>query len=545
MSTNISKKRRENLINKINEIKNYLIENVLNTEFIGYLSELENEIKGTKYGLVYEEHREKIDEILNTHTPVFVEEKELFIDNGGQLNFLIEGDNLPALKLLNKTHKGKIDVIYIDPPYNRGSNDFIYDDKYVGKTDSFRHSKWLSFMNDRLKLAKTLLSEHGVIFISCDDNEQAQLKMLCDEVFGYSNFVGTLIWRKKSGGGQTDEFFVTEHEYIHVYRKSPKFLWIDEKIPITEKGFNMEDDRGKYKIVKLAKWGSAAKKEDRPTMHFPIKSPDGKNVYPIAPDGSPGRWRVGKKTMELLIIQNKIHWEKVDNEWIAYEKIYFEDNDVKILKSRSILYEIAETGDASKMLTSIFGKKDVFENPKPIELIQEILSHTKNSIVLDFFAGSGSTGHAVLKMNSEDGGKRKFILVTNNQNNICRDITFERIKKVIEKENYSASLKYYKIDFVNIDKQLYYEYADKLLLHIKELVQLENGIDLQNNPKVWIAVTDEGIDDFIKDIEKYKKCKKLYLGHDVLLSKEQEEILKQYNIKIVAIPDYYYGELKG
>ena len=297
----------------------------------------------------------------------------------------------------------------------------------------------------------------------------------------------------------------------------------------------MEDDRGKYKIVKLAKWGSAAKKEDRPTMHFPIKSPDGKNVYPIAPDGSPGRWRVGKKTMELLIIQNKIHWEKVDNEWIAYEKIYFEDNDVKILKSRSILYEIAETGDASKMLTSIFGKKDVFENPKPIELIQEILSHTKNSIVLDFFAGSGSTGHAVLKMNSEDGGKRKFILVTNNQNNICRDITFERIKKVIEKENYSASLKYYKIDFVNIDKQLYYEYADKLLLHTKELVQLENGIDLQNNPKVWIAVTDEGIDDFIKDIEKYKKCKKLYLGHDVLLSKEQEEILKQYNIKIVAI----------
>ena len=157
---------------------------------MGYLNELTTQINGQKYGLVFEEHRENIDEMLENNLPVLTEEKELFVGNNGQMNFLLEGDNLASLHLLEKTHKGKIDVIYIDPPYNTGNRDFIYDDDFVDTNDSFRHSKWLSFMEKRLKIARELLNEKGVIFISIDDNEQATLKILCDEIFGENSFVG-------------------------------------------------------------------------------------------------------------------------------------------------------------------------------------------------------------------------------------------------------------------------------------------------------------------------------------------------------------------
>lgn len=169
MSTNISKQKRQDLLNKIKEIRNYIAasqqdENTGN--LLSYLSDLEKDVNGKKYGLVFEEHREEIDEVLDTHTPVLSEEKDLFIDNGGQMNFLIEGDNLASLKLLEKTHKNKIDLIYIDPPYNTGNRDFIYSDVFVDSLDSFKHSKWLSFMRNRLPLARKLLSPQGIIFIS-------------------------------------------------------------------------------------------------------------------------------------------------------------------------------------------------------------------------------------------------------------------------------------------------------------------------------------------------------------------------------------------
>lgn len=193
MSTNISKQKREDLLNKIKEIRNYIAasqqdENTGN--LLSYLSDLEKDVNGKKYGLVFEEHREEIDEVLDTHTPVLSEEKDLFIDNGGQMNFLIEGDNLASLKLLEKTHKGNIDLIYIDPPYNTGKkNDeqgggFIYDDAFVDENDMFIHSKWISFMDKRLKIAKKLLSKDGVIFISIGKEENAPLRILCDEIFG-------------------------------------------------------------------------------------------------------------------------------------------------------------------------------------------------------------------------------------------------------------------------------------------------------------------------------------------------------------------------
>lgn len=183
MSTNISKQKREDLLNKIKEIRNYIAaapqdENTGN--LLSYLSDLEKDVNGKKYGLVFEEHREEIDEILDTHTPVLTEDKDLFIDNGGQMNFLIEGDNLASLQLLEKTHKGKIDLIYIDPPYNTGKKDFRYDDTFVEQEDAFRHSKWVSFIYKRIGFARKLLSNEGIIFISVDDNEFSAMKMFND-----------------------------------------------------------------------------------------------------------------------------------------------------------------------------------------------------------------------------------------------------------------------------------------------------------------------------------------------------------------------------
>jgi len=358
-------------------------------------------------------------------------------------NLIIHGDNLKVLKALLPTYAGKVECIYIDPPYNTGNERWVYNDnvnspmmqewlgKVVDREDLTRHDKWLCMMMPRLKLLRELLSEDGVIFVSIENNEVHRLMMLLDEVF-QGNFVGTLIWRKKEGGGQTDQYFVTEHEYILVYAKSSAFQWIDETIPINEAKFNKNDENGKFCAVKLAKWGSGARKEDRPSMYFPITSPDGEKVYPKAPDGNEGRWRVGKIRMDSLIESDLIYWDKKNGEWIPYEKVYYQEEAIKRIKERSILYELANTGDATKMLTDIFGKKDVFENAKPVELVKFFIRYTtnKNSFILDSFAGSGTTAHAVLGLNKEDGGNRKFILVE------CEDyadkITAERVRRVIK-----------------------------------------------------------------------------------------------------------------
>ena len=182
----------------------------------------------------------------------------------------------------------------------------------------------------------------------------------------------------------------------------------------------------------------------------------------------------------------------------------------------------------SKELLSLFNRK-VFDYPKPLNLMTYLIGIVQKSeaTILDFFAGSGTTGHAVMKLNAEDGGNRKFILCTNNENDICRDITYERIKRVINKEGYNASLKYYKIDYIPISDMLYYEYADELLKHIRELVELENGVNFTGNNEIAILLTEDEVVEFISDENKLKSCKKIYLGHDVLLDGNQEYILEK------------------
>ena len=415
---------RANLIKRVNTLEG--LTDKERSALLGLLRE------NKTYGLVWEDKPEVVEERLRDELPILTEVPERAIiseDKDAPNHILIEGDNLEALATLAYTHEGKIDIIYIDPPYNTGNNDFIYNDSYVDKEDSYRHSKWLSFMSRRLRIAKKLLSDYGVIFISIDDNEQADLKILCDSIFLPSNFCGQFIWRKKSGGGQTDRYFVTEHEYILVYQATNKFCWKDIQIEKSRKNYKYQDEKGSYNLIKLEKWGSSAHKEDRPSMYFPIKNPDGEDFYPVAPDGKAGRWRVGVKKMQTLIKDNLIEWKN----GIPYEKDYYSETEVKTKtqKSRSILYNVGETGDGSNLLTNIFREKDVFQNPKPLSLIKELISHNSANYILDFFSGSGTTLHATMQLNAEDGGNRQCILITNNENNICENITYKRNQLVI------------------------------------------------------------------------------------------------------------------
>jgi len=350
-------------------------------------------------------------------------------------NIYIEGDNLEVLKLLQESYLGKIKMIYIDPPYNTGK-DFVYKDNFAksseeelfesGQKDEYNqrlvvnpetsgryHSDWLSMMYPRLKLARNLLTDDGVIFISIDDNEVHNLRKICDEIFGEGNFVGQYVWRKKYGGGQAVDYFVIEHEYITVYRKTERLQWVDEIINDDASSYNKKDQNGNYKLVKLEKWGNTARREDRPTMYFSLIDPENNRYYPIAPDGGEGRWRVGKEKMENLINNNLIFWERKGEKFIPYEKIYFDPLKVKSIKDRSILYYIAQTGDGTNELTNIYNKKDLFENPKSVKLINKIIGENllEHDIILDFFSGSATTAHAVMQLNSEDGGKRKYIMV--------------------------------------------------------------------------------------------------------------------------------------
>ena len=343
-------------------------------------------------------------------------------------NIYIEGDNLEVLKLLQSPYYNKVKMIYIDPPYNTG-NDFVYEDDFKDPMAKYKevtqqttksnpetmgrfHTNWLNMMYPRLRLAANLLRDDGVIFISIDETELHNLKKICNEVFGEENYIGSFIWRKKDGGGQAKEYFVIEHEFIVVYRKSQQLVWYDKEEARDIAQYNKSDECGNFKITKLAKWGNTARREDRPSMYFSLISPDGTEAFPIAPDGNDGRWRVGRERMNELLQNNLVHWEVKEGKWIPYEKEYFA-NQIKVLKQRSILYDIANTGDGSNVLTSLFSTKDMFENPKPIELVKVFLEATTkdNDIILDFFSGSATTAHAVMQLNAEDGGNRQFIMV--------------------------------------------------------------------------------------------------------------------------------------
>ena len=543
MTTNLSKERRDTLVAKINEIKGFIEhqqqdENTIN--LLSYINELEKEIKSKKYGLVYEEHKEEIDEILENNVPILKEEKDLFVDNGGQINFLIEGDNLACLQLLEKTHKGKVDLIYIDPPYNTGNKDFIYDDSFVDRNDAYRHSKWLSFMNKRLKIAKKLLSPSGVMFISIDDNEQAALKTLCDTIFG-ENRVEQYIWclQDKTEGSFVKTAGLTvrkEHEYIIACFNSPNkhFKRYKGVREFSEGSFSNPDNdpRGDWFSGNISRNGITSTTGSK---YYTITNPAGESFT--------RNWTLSKEEYEEALKDNRIFFAK-NGAGVPRLKIY-KNADIELIQS-SLFNDVHTSITGKNEIKKLFNGETPFNFPKNTFLINRLMTiaeESKDYTILDFFAGSGTTGHAVMKMNAEDGGNRKFILCTNNENNICKEITYERIKRAITQETYQSSLKYMKVDFEPITDKLYYEYADNLLKHIKELVELENAINFDNNNSIAIILTEEELDTLTSNIP--TELETIYLGHDVLPTEEQETIFKTKKIKINIIPDYYYKGLEG
>lgn len=429
MSTNISKKKRDDLLDKIKQIRAFIAaapqdENTGN--LLSYLSELEKDVNGKKYGLVFEEHREEIDEVLDTHTPVLTEDADLFIDHGVQMNFLIEGDNLASLQLLEKTHKGKIDLIYIDPPYNTGAKDFVYDDAFVDTTDGFNHSKWLSFMKQRLSLSKKLLAAHGTIFISIDDNEFSQLKLLCDEVFGANNYVGTILWKKKTNGNNMG-WLPPVHDYILCYSKEIGKIYdfgfeVSEEDILKNYSNPDNDPRGPWTTTDLS--------ANHKGPYFPVTNPKTGDVY-YPPAGR--YWVFNEQEIQRRIADGRIIFGK-SGMARPVQRVFAKDRKFSKRKVESWWDNHGMNADATQELKDIFGVAKVFTHPKPTQLIKDIvkMSCSKTATILDFFAGSGTTGHAVMNLNAEDGGTRRFILCTNNENGICRDVTYERIRRVID-----------------------------------------------------------------------------------------------------------------
>lgn len=435
-----------------------------------------------KYGLVWEDKPEDAEQRMVNEQPVLVEvpERAILSDDAEAPNhILIEGDNLEALTALSYTHAGKIDVIYIDPPYNTGNKDFIYNDSFVDKEDGYRHSKWLSFMNKRLKIAKNLLSDKGVIFISIDDNEQAPLKLLCDEIFGERNFVAKFDWRKKTGANDAKDIAVIT-ESILLYSNS-KVLAVEREIWNRDEGsrnmkrFKFSDEfvetRGKYYLDTLDRGGL----QYSDSMNYGIEAPDGGMIYPngrseFVNDGWIWKWGKDKVKWGLenkfleFVKSKKSSGSKYTIKYKVYENV---DNEGNIRKkvgrafTNFILEPINQQGNSELM--ALFGEVP-FSNPKPLGLLQYLLNTIviKDVTILDFFAGSGTTLHATMQLNAEDGGHRQCILVTNNENGICENVTYERNRRVIQ--GYTTpkgekvpgltrnNLRYYKTKFVPRDK---------------------------------------------------------------------------------------------
>ena len=443
-------------------------------------------------------------------------------------NLYIEGDNLEVLKLLQESYLGKVKMIYIDPPYNTG-NDFIYKDKFKMSSDEYSdksgetdeegnrmlkntdsdgrfHSDWCSMIYPRLMLARNLLSDDGVIFISIDDNEQANLKKICDEVFGAGNFVANLIWQKKKGGSQDSQDFAKEHEYILCYKKS-EWQILDEVEEYGENDFSKIINGKKAKILKLEKWGNHSLRTDRPTLYYAIKDPKGNDFYPVAPNGADGCWRKKPENLD----EKHIFWqENSKGRLTPYEVIYFDEVDFKTIKTRTIFTEYGTTTNATKEILALFENKKLFDTPKPTNLIKKILQVSTNSrnldhkfepdIILDFFSGSATTADAVMQLNSEDGGNRKFIMVQLPEKtdetseaykagykNIC-EIGKERIrragKKILEEnkdkegiENLDIGFRALKLDDTNM-RDVYYspsEYSQDLLSTLESNVKSDRS----------------------------------------------------------------------
>lgn len=600
---NLSQQKRDRMLEFLEQIK---ANHVGDDKALIAINEIETELLAKKYGLVWEKHEEQVDIDMRENVLVFKEvaDKEIHSDlENNTYNFLLEGDNLHSLKLLEKTHRGKIDVIYIDPPYNTGNKDFVYADEFVDNKDEFKHSKWLSFMSERLCLARRLLTKSGIIVISIGYHEVNNLMVLCSELF--ANKQVTCVTVQTSGGKPNGGFtFVQEYlVYITPTDFQPKAM-----------SFTGGNARSPFEGLTLSTFDKVSRPNqaypifiDKKTMHivgigkslteriadgtYVGEKADFKFDYSEAPEGTVAVFPISSKGVEcvwrLIPSRLKNDWEK------GYIKIsknrskanpneysiqYLPEGVINKIESGELPIQGTETnmptlilGDnqtvgseiptiwtqkeffttkGTAMIKDIFKEKK-FSYPKPLEFIMEVLQGVSNpdSIILDFFAGSGTTGQAVLELNRRNCENRKFILCTNNESNLCEEVTYPRLKTVISGnrvddteygEPILANLKYYKTDKIpKTSDDEDYLVTDKLLDYIRELVQLENHIDLSNSQYI-LLLTDEDADELESHPERIENCLGVYKSTDVFLSSSLTRLLKK--VSIYDIPTYYYED---
>lgn len=516
------------------------------------VEKLKKSIKTQKYGLVWADVPEAFEDDVENKLPILEEVPKLAIKSKDDkpTHILIEGDNYHALTCLNYTHKGKIDFIYIDPPYNTGKDGFRYKDKriidkYPDGTEvpidhPFRHSYWLSFMQKRLELSKSILSKEGVIFISIDDNEFSQLKLLCDDIFGEKNFVQNFMWLH--GKGKKDTWSRTLQQYILCYAKDKNKLEGWSFMASADYDFKNPDNdpRGAWFS------GSVSFSEERSNKKH-------KNYYEItSPSGIVWKrqWQCSKDEMDEYLKDKKIFFGLPPSyEAVPRLKIFPDDTSEQI--PQNIIDGVGTTREAQKHLDDMFGKK-VFDYPKPVSLIKWFLEKAikkDNAIVLDYFAGSGTTAEATLEYNQEQNKKCQFILVTDNEGKIMSEVCYPRIKKINSK--FKTPVKYYKASFVGKHNILDADDKDKLQLayHAGEMLSIaENTLELTEKTDHWQIFEGKDrytavyfkeeydeLDDFIKKVKKLNKPVSVYI-----FSWEDDPYIDEFedygNITVKTIP---------
>lgn len=518
-------------------------------------------------------------------------------ENKDSQNVYISGDNLDALQHLAKSYSGKIKVIYIDPPYNTGSDGFVYNDKFnftgeelskrldisieraerilsMTRRGSASHAAWLTFMLPRLSFARDLLTDDGVIFISIDDNEQANLKKICDEVFGEECFIGNIVRPTGQTTGQDSSGLGSSFDYILVYSKKEEIEL--NGLELTEKDklrFQSQDDVGFYAYDQLRKTGSNDKREDRPNMYYGIENPDGEILYPIATAGYESCWRVERKSYENLVKNNLIIWKKTKRNngeiWWPYVKYYL---DGRTKRPSPLWADLEGNKKAAREVRDLFDGKKVFDFPKPVDLLLRIvqIACDKNSIIVDFFSGSSTTAHAVMLKNLEDNSNRRYILIQLPEP--CKpdseaakagyqtidDIGMDRIKrsaKKIKEANPSFTgdlgFKHYTLEEPKQDTLLLMEDFDPVSNSLTTLSVDDFG--LQTVLRTWLVADGYGLTEDAEEVmlgnyEAYWKDDHLYMinpDHDfnessiaALMDKYNGELFSPHNIVIFG---YSFG----
>jgi len=538
-------------------------------ELIDKITELEQR---KKYGLVWEEKKEVEKVVLDCKKqfPVLKEVKSKAIQNDPDkpTHILIEGDNYHALSVLNYTHQNAIDVIYIDPPFNTGSRSWKYNNDYVDKEDSFKHSKFISFMNNRLRLSKSLLKDDGIIIIAIDDYEIHTVRFLMDEIFQENNRLGSVTVVHNPRGRSDDKYFASSHEYMLIYSKDSSNAKTN-KLKATEEqleAFNKEDNISRYRELPFRRSGSNSRREDRPNLFYPIYYNSETNdinlspkkgylrIIPLDTSGNERVWRWGQGTF----------LERYNSEIAIKERngkfnIYTKDRIKEGRKPKSIWHD--PKYDASShgtiLLQKILGRRNLFEYPKSIFTVLDILQVTTNgdSIILDFFAGSGTTAHSTMELNKNDNGTRQCILVTNDENDICKNVCYPRVSKIIngyvqqnstKVQGYKDNLQYFRTAFVpakSTDRN-----KEKLTKQSVEMLCLkENTFELvfdSDNIKIFknndhytgILFDEEEISNFKKKIKDFDLPFSVYvfsLGDDDF-AEEFSDIKDK--VKVCSIP---------